>query len=433
MSVQISQLPNITSTQLTSGTTASLSMPLIASVASGNVTTYQTSFSNVKTYIGNGNLSVTGNITANGGLQNTPIGNVAGQASTGSFTTITANGNVTAAGLTVNASGVFTTTVQAKGGLQNTPIGNVAGQASSGSFTTITANGNITAAALSSNASITAITTLSALGGLQNTPIGNVAGQASSGSFTTVTANGNVTASALTVNNSATIGSTLGVTGNLNVSGVNTYFAGNVGIGTTLPGSYGLLTVLSSTAGSAKISIQDTSGNASPAPLLQFGVNSSNGFNTADAARIWTTSPSSTTAALNFAAYNGGAPTTAQLTLTSGNVLVTGGGLGYGTGAGGTITQGTGRATGVTINKPTGNIILFSAAGNTTPTTFTVTNSFVANSDVIVLNQRTGTNIYLLWVSNITNGTFNITAYTTGGVTTEAPVINFAVIKGVTA
>ena len=117
-----------------------------------------------------------------------------------------------------------------------------------------------------------------------------------------------------------------------------------------------------------------------------------------------------------------------------GNVLVTGtGNVGYGTGAGGTVTQGTGRATGVTINKPTGNIILFTAAGNTTPTTFTVTNSFVANTDVIILNQRSGTNIYLLWVSNIVAGSFNITAYTTGGVTSEAPVINFAVIKGVTA
>ena len=94
----------------------------------------------------------------------------------------------------------------------------------------------------------------------------------------------------------------------------------NVGIGTTSPSSYGLLTVLSSTAGSAKISIQDTSGGASPAPLIQFGVNSSNGFNTSDAARVWTTSPSSSTAALNFAAYSGGAPTTAQMTLTGGNV-----------------------------------------------------------------------------------------------------------------
>jgi hypothetical protein len=404
-------------------------MPLIASVASGNVTTYQTSFSNLKTYIGNGNLSVTGNITANGGLQNTPIGNVAGQASTGSFTTITANGNVTAAGLTVNASGVFTTTVQAKGGLQNTPIGNVAGQASTGSFTTITANGNITAAALSSNASITAITTLSALGGLQNTPIGNVAGQASSGSFTTVTANGNVTASALTVNNSATIGSTLGVTGNLNVNGVNTYFAGNVGIGTTTL-SYPL-TVVSNSNAVGLATYGRSSDNL--AGTYYFSNNGATTYGTI-LASVTEFRLTSTPAAAVQTFYTNG---TERMRIdSSGNVLVTGNGsgsLGYGTGTGGTITQGTGRATGVTINKPTGNIILFSAAGNTTPTTFTVNNSLVQNTDVVVLNQKSGTNIYLLLVSNITNGTFNITAYTTGGVTTEAPVINFAVIKGVTA
>ena len=98
----------------------------------------------------------------------------------------------------------------------------------------------------------------------------------------------------------------------------------NVGIGTSSPSSYGLLSVVSSTAGSAKISIQDTSGGASPAPLVQFGVNSSNGFNTSDAARVWTTAPSSSTAALNFAAYNGGAPSTAQMTLTGGNVGING-------------------------------------------------------------------------------------------------------------
>ena len=94
-----------------------------------------------------------------------------------------------------------------------------------------------------------------------------------------------------------------------------------VGIGTASPNSYGgLLNVVSTTAGSSKINISDWSAGASPAPLLQFGVNSSNGFVSTDAARVWATSPSSTTAALNFAAYNGGAPSSAQMTLTNGNV-----------------------------------------------------------------------------------------------------------------
>jgi Chaperone of endosialidase len=95
--------------------------------------------------------------------------------------------------------------------------------------------------------------------------------------------------------------------------------SGNVGIGTVSPSTYGKFAVVSSTAGAAKISIQDTSGG-SASSLIQFGINDTSGFNTADAARIWTTAASSTVASLNFAAYSGGAPSTAQMTLTGGNV-----------------------------------------------------------------------------------------------------------------
>jgi hypothetical protein len=80
-----------------------------------------------------------------------------------------------------------------------------------------------------------------------------------------------------------------------------------------------------------------------------------------------------------------------------------------------------------------GAITLVSAAGNTTPTTFTMTNSVIAEADVIILNQRSGTNIYNLEVSNVQPGSANITVFTTGGTTTEAPVINFAVFKAVQA
>jgi len=108
-------------------------------------------------------------------------------------------------------------------------------------------------------------------------------------------------------------------------------------------------------------------------------------------------------------------------------------GVGYSTGAGLTVTQLTNRATGVTINAVTGTITLFSVAGNTTPTTFTMTNSTVAATDVIIMNQKSGTNIYHLTISNVVAGSAGITVWTTGGVTAEAPIINFAVIKGVTA
>jgi len=119
---------------------------------------------------------------------------------------------------------------------------------------------------------------------------------------------------------------------------------------------------------------------------------------------------------------------------TTGNVLATSAaGLGYGTGAGGTVTQGTSRITGVTLNKPTGAITMFSALGSAIAATFTVTNSLVAATDTIILNQQSGTNLYVLLVTAVAAGSFNITFYTTGGVATDAPVINFSLIKGVTA
>jgi hypothetical protein len=108
-------------------------------------------------------------------------------------------------------------------------------------------------------------------------------------------------------------------------------------------------------------------------------------------------------------------------------------GIGYAAGAGGTVTQLTSRTTGVTLNKTTGAITLFSAAGTTAATTFTVTNSTVAATDVIILNQKSGTDLYDLMVTAVAAGSFNLTFRTTGGTTTETPVFNFAVIKGVAA
>jgi hypothetical protein len=119
---------------------------------------------------------------------------------------------------------------------------------------------------------------------------------------------------------------------------------------------------------------------------------------------------------------------------TSGNVIVTGsGGIGYGTGSGGAVTQLTSRTTGVTLNKTNGSITLFNAPNSTTFRSFTVTNSTVAATDVILLSQRSGTNIQQLIVSNVAAGSFEISHATTTGTTTEAPVINFAVIKAVTS
>ena len=106
-------------------------------------------------------------------------------------------------------------------------------------------------------------------------------------------------------------------------------------------------------------------------------------------------------------------------------------GIGYSTGAGGAVTQATSRTTGVTLNKICGAITLVSAAGSTSYQTFTVTNSTVAALDTIVLNQKSGTDLYEAYVTAVAAGSFNITFATTGGTTTEQPVFNFSVIKAV--
>lgn len=109
------------------------------------------------------------------------------------------------------------------------------------------------------------------------------------------------------------------------------------------------------------------------------------------------------------------------------------GGVGYITGAGGAVTQLTGRTTGVQLDKICGAITLFSAAGSATPATFTVTNSAVAATDTIVVSQKSGTDLYNILVTAVAAGSFNITFFTTGGTTVEQPVFNFAVIKAVAA
>ena len=96
---------------------------------------------------------------------------------------------------------------------------------------------------------------------------------------------------------------------------------------------------------------------------------------------------------------------------------------------GGTVTQLTSRTTPVTLNKISGAITMFTAVGSTTAATFSVNNTFVGLNDVIIVSQKSGTNLYDLMVTTVAAGSFNITFRTTGGTASDAPVINFVVIK----
>ena len=114
------------------------------------------------------------------------------------------------------------------------------------------------------------------------------------------------------------------------------------------------------------------------------------------------------------------------------------GGVGYATGAGGAVTQLTSKTTGVTLNKPCGQITMNNAsigAGN--HVTFTVTNSVVASTDTIIVNLQSGAvdgSKYRHWISRVASGAFDITVENyTGGALAETLVLNFAVLKGVNA
>lgn len=108
-------------------------------------------------------------------------------------------------------------------------------------------------------------------------------------------------------------------------------------------------------------------------------------------------------------------------------------GIGYATGAGAAVTQGTSRTTAVTCNGASGAVTLVSAAGSTTPFSFTVNNSAVAATDVVIVNQKSGTDKYDIDVTAVGAGSFQLTLNTKSGTTTEQPVFNFAVIKAVAA
>lgn len=140
------------------------------------------------------------------------------------------------------------------------------------------------------------------------------------------------------------------------------------------------------------------------------------------------------THSLNLLSFSQGIFTTGGIT-SSANIRTNnpGAGIGYSTGAGGTVTQITSRTTGVTLNTSSGAITMFSAAGSATAASFTVTNSSVTATDTIDLVQKSGTNLYVFVVTAVAAGSFVITFFTTGGTATDAPVISFNLIKGVTS
>jgi hypothetical protein len=122
---------------------------------------------------------------------------------------------------------------------------------------------------------------------------------------------------------------------------------------------------------------------------------------------------------------------------TSGSQVISGTGKqGYAAGSGGTITQATSKATGVTLSKSNGQITLSNAAlAADTTVSFTLTNTVIEAGDVLVLNHISGgtAGSYLLNAQSAAgSASINVRNITTGSLS-EAIVIAFAVIKAVTS
>ncbi len=110
--------------------------------------------------------------------------------------------------------------------------------------------------------------------------------------------------------------------------------------------------------------------------------------------------------------------------------------LGYTTGSGGTVSQGTNKGTTVVLNKATGQITLNGAAlAANTGVTFALTNSTIVANDILVFNHVSGGTIGAYNFNAVAgSGTATVTVRNiTGGSLSEAPVISFAVIKAVTS
>jgi hypothetical protein len=107
---------------------------------------------------------------------------------------------------------------------------------------------------------------------------------------------------------------------------------------------------------------------------------------------------------------------------------------GYVAGEGGTVTQATSKSTGVTLSKKCGQITMNAAAlAADTTVTFTLTNTEIVATDIIILNHVSGgtAGSYLL-NAQAGSGSASINVRNiTGGSLSEAVVIGFAIIKAV--
>lgn len=319
------------------------------------------------------------NITG-GSVNNTPIG--ATTPSTGAFTTLTASSLSLAA--------------------YNGPVGTITPNV--GTFSTLTAtNLNVTnvASVTVSNAQLAANSN-TLLGSTWVSPgaIGDTV--KNSGKFTSLLSTG-VTQLGATV--AASIDSTP--------------------LGATTP-STGSFTTLAVSSGINAIPI----GATTPSTGSFTALNATSGINS-------TVIGATTPLAGTFTTLNA-VTGTFSTSVTSNAILSNGAlGIGYSTGAGSSVTQITSKATPVSLSKTCGRITLSnSSLAAATSASFTLTNTTIAATDVVLVSIASGatTGAYNVIADTISVGSCVISIRNlTAGALAEAVVLNFVVIKSVIA
>ena len=176
-------------------------------------------------------------------------------------------------------------------------------------------------------------------------------------------------------------------------------------------------------------------------------LNGTVGATTPSTGAFTTLSASSTVSGTGFSTYLASPPaiggtaasTGAFTTVTaSTSVLSSGtGGIGYATGAGVAVTQLTSRTTTTPTTgvSKSGAVTLFTTTAVVgTYFSFTVPNTGIAVTDTVVLSVRGATNTYTASVTAITAATsFQITMASVAGTASDTPIVNFTIIKGVSA
>jgi hypothetical protein len=110
--------------------------------------------------------------------------------------------------------------------------------------------------------------------------------------------------------------------------------------------------------------------------------------------------------------------------------------FGYVAGGGGTVTQATNKATGVTLNKPSGQITMQNTnLAAATIVSFVLTNSIIGANDLLLLQHQSGGTLgsYTLNAACAAGSATIYVRNNTAGTLGEALVLRYAVIKGAVA